>query len=181
VRGGQIVGRLFSLGLCLDAVVVAAPVDDGFLDGLWLHIFGEGLVGECGELVVGCEAKGDELAGGELIDVRAVGFGEQRVEAETLFEADDTVLGFEGGFASYASHQEEDDRHDDVPEVSVLVARPVVNGDVDGEDEIENEQRNDDEVKGRVVARVGSKVLRSGHWGVLFARNDGRGQHSICA
>jgi hypothetical protein len=145
-------------------VVVAAPVDDGFLDGLWLHVFGEGLVGECGEFVVGGEAKGDELSGGELVDVRAVGFGEQCVEAEALFEADDAVLGFHGGLAGVAGHEEKDDSHDDVPEMSVLVAGPVVDGDVDGEDEIENEQRNDDEVKGRMVASVVFKTLRSGHW-----------------
>ena len=57
-------------------MVVAAPVDDGLLDGLGFHVFGEGLMGECGEFVVGGEAKGDELSGGELTDVRAVGFGE---------------------------------------------------------------------------------------------------------
>jgi hypothetical protein len=162
-------------------VVVAAPVDDGLFDGLWLHVFGEGPVGEFGEFVVGGEAKGDELSGGELVDVRAVGFGEQRVKAETLFEADDAVLGFHGGLAGVASHEEKDDSHDDVPEMSVLVARPVVNGDVDGEDEIEQEQRDDDEVKGRMEARVVFKILRSGHWGVLVARNNGRGQHSIWA
>jgi hypothetical protein len=30
-----------------------------------------------------------------------------------------------------------------------------------------------------MVARVVFKILRCGHWSVLFARNDGRGQHSI--
>jgi len=54
-----------------------------------------------------------------------------------------------------------------------------MDGDVDGKDEIEDEQGNDDEVKGRMVARVVFITLRSGHWGVLVARNDGRGQHSI--
>jgi hypothetical protein len=32
-----------------------------------------------------------------------------------------------------------------------------------------------------MVARMVLKVLRFGHWDVLFARNDGRGQHSIWA
>jgi len=136
-------------------------------------------MGEFGKLVVGGEAKGDELGDGELVDVGAVGGGEQGVEAETLFEADDAVLSFEGVAAGVAGYQEEDDSHDDAPEMSVLVARPVVDGDVDGEDEVEDKQRNDDEVKGRVEACVVFKILRSGHWGVLFARNDGRGQHSI--
>jgi len=160
-------------------VVVGTPVDDGLLDGLWLHVFGEGSVGEFGEFVVGGEAKGNELSWGELVDVGAVGFGEQRVETEALFEADDAVLGFHGGLAGVAGHEEKDDSHDDVPEMSVLVARPVMDGDVDGKDEIEDEQGNDDEVKGRMVARVVFITLRSGHWGVLVARNDGRGQHSI--
>jgi hypothetical protein len=162
-------------------VVVAAPIDDGLLDGFWLHIFGESLVGECGEFVVGGEAKGDELGGGELVDVRAVGFGEQCVEAETLFEADDAVLGFEGIAAGVAGYQKENDSHDDVPKMSVLVGGPVVDGDVDGEDEIEYQQRDDDEVKGRMETCVVFKILRIGHWGVLFARNNGRGQHSIWA
>jgi hypothetical protein len=160
-------------------VVVGTPVDDGLLDSLRLHVFGEGLVGEFGKFGVGGEAKGDELGDGELVDVGAVGGGEQRVEAETLFEADDAVLSFEGGLAGYAGHEEEDDGHDDAPEMSVLVARPVVDCDVDGEDEVEDKQGNDDEVKGRMEACVVFKILRSGHWGVLFARNNGRGQHSI--
>lgn len=162
-------------------MVVGAPVDDGFLDGLWLHVFGEGLVGECGEFVVGGEAKGDELTGGELVDVCAVGFGEQRVETEALFEADDAVLRFQGIAAGVAGYQDEDDCHDDVPKMRVLIGGPVVDGDVDGEDEIEDEQRHDDEVKGRMEACVVLKILRSWHWGVLFARNNGRGQHSIWA
>jgi hypothetical protein len=162
-------------------VVVAAPVNDGLLDSLGLHVFGQGAMGEFGKLVVGGEAKGDKLSGGELVDMGAVGFGEQRVEAEALFEADDAVLGFEGGAAAVLGHQEEDDRHDDVPEMSVLVGRPSVDGDVDGEDEIEDQERNDDEVKGRMEARVVFKILRIGHWGVLVAQNDGRGQHSIWA
>ena len=152
----------------LDAVVVGTPVDDGLLDSFRLHVFGEGLVGEFGEFGVGGEAKGDELGDGELVDVGAVGGGEQRVEAEALFEADDAVLGFEGGLAGYACHQEEDDGHDDAPEMSVLVARPVVDCDVDGEDEVEDKQGNDDEVEGRMEAGVVSKILRSGHEWVLL-------------
>ena len=101
------------------------------------------------------------------------------METEALFEADDAVLGFHSGLAGVAGHEEKDDSHDDVPEMSVLIARPVVDCDVDGEDEIENEQRDDDEVKGRMVACVVFKILRNGHWSVLFARNNGRGQHSI--
>ena len=116
--------------------MVGTPVDDGLFDSLRLHVFGEGLVGEFGEFGVGGEAKGDELGDGELVDVGAVGGGEQRVEAETLFEADDAVLSFEGAAAGVAGHEDEDYGHDDPPEMCVLVAGPVVDGDVDGEDEI---------------------------------------------
>jgi hypothetical protein len=91
------------------------------------------------------------------------------VETEALFEADDAVLGFHGGLAGVAGHQEKDDSHDDVPEMSVLVAGPVVNGDVDGEDKIEEQQRDDDKVKGWMEARVIFEVLWSGH-GTSFWR-----------
>lgn len=63
----------------------------------------------------------------------------------------------------------------------MLVAGPVVDGDVDGEDEIEQQQGDDNEVKGWMETRVVFKILRSGHWGVLVAQNNGRGQHSIWA
>lgn len=88
----------------LDAVVIGTPVDDGILDGFLIHVFCEGSVGELGEFVIGGEAEADELGDGELINMRAVSFGEQRVEAEALFEADDAVLGFEGGLAGVAGH-----------------------------------------------------------------------------
>ena len=41
---------------------------------------------------------------------------------------------------------------------------PVVDGGVDGEDEVEQEDRQNEEVKGRIEARVVFEVLRSGHW-----------------
>lgn len=147
----------------LDAVVVGSPVNDGLLDGLGIHVFGEGAVGEVGELGVGGEAEGDELGDGELVDVSAVCGGEECLEAETLFEADDAVLGFEGGATGCAGYQEEDDGHDDPPEIGVLVSGPSVNGDVDGEDEVEQEQGKDDEVKEWVEPGVVLEVLRGGH------------------
>jgi hypothetical protein len=154
-------------------VVVGAPVDDGLLDGFGIHVFGEGAVGEVGKLGVGGEAESDELGDGELVDVSVVGGGEQSAEAEALFETDDAVLGFEGVAAGTTGHQEEDDGHDDPPEIGVLVSGPAVNGDVDGEDEVEQEQRKDDEVKRWMEAHVVFKVLRIGHWASSFERNDG--------
>jgi hypothetical protein len=150
-------------------VVVGAPVDDGRLDGLGLHVFGEGAVGEFGELGVGGEAEGDELGYGELVDVGAVCGGEECLEAKTLLEADDAVLGFEGGVTGCAGYQEKDDGHYDPPEIGVLVGGPSVDGDVDREDEVEQEQRKDDEVKEWEEAGVIFEVLWGGHTASLFA------------
>ena len=88
---------------------------------------------------------------------------EEGGEAKALFEADDAVLHFEGTAAGDACHDEEDDGHDDPPEMCVLVAGPVVNGDVDAEDEVEQEHGQEKEVKGRIEAGVVLEVLRSGH------------------
>jgi hypothetical protein len=148
----------------LDAVVVGAPVGDALLDGLGLEVLGEGFVDEGGDLGVGGEAEGDELLDGELVDVGAVGGGEECGETKAFFEADDAVLHFDGGFASDACHDEEDDGHDDPPQMRVRVAWPFVHGDVDGEEEVEQKQGQNDEVKERVPARVVLEVLRGGHW-----------------
>ena len=148
-------------------MVVAAPVDDALLDGFGLEVLGEGFADQGGEFVVGGEAEGDELLDGELIDVGALFGGEQCVQTETLFEADDAVLSGQGAAAREAGHDEEDDGHGDPPEMESPVLRPVVDGDVDGEDEVEQEHGQDEEVKGRVEARVVFEVLRSGHWNPL--------------
>jgi hypothetical protein len=147
----------------LDAVVVGAPVDDAGFDGLGLEVLGEGFVDEVGNFGVGGEAEGDELTGGELVDVGAVGGWEERGEAEALFEADDAVLHLHGAFARDAGHDEEYDGHDDPPDMFVAVGGPSVDGDVDGEDEIEGEEGDDEEVKGGVEAGVVLDVLRGRH------------------
>jgi hypothetical protein len=144
-------------------VVVGTPGDDALFDGFGFEVLGEGFVGEDREFGVGGEAQGDELLEGELVDVGAVGGGEQGGEAEALFEADGAVLDLEGGVAGATGHEKEDDGHDDVPEVRVLPAGPVVDGDVDGEDEVEQEERDDDEVEGGVEAHVVLEGLRCGH------------------
>jgi hypothetical protein len=149
-------------------VVVGTPVDDGLFDGLRLHVLGEGLVDEGREFGVGREAQGDELFDGEFVDVAEVGGGQQGGEAEALFEPDDAVLCLEGGAPGAASHHDEDDGHDNTPEMKVLGGRPVVDGDVDGEDEVQEKKRNDDKVEGRVVARVILQILLDGHEQVLL-------------
>jgi hypothetical protein len=123
----------------LDAVIVGAPVNDALLDGLGLQVLSEGPADEGWDFGIGGEAEGDELVDGELVDVRAVFGGEERGEAEAFFEANDAVLHFDGAAASDACHDEEDEGHDNPPQMRVLVAWPIVNGDVDGEDEVEQE------------------------------------------
>ena len=45
--------------------------------------------------------------------------------------------------------------------------RPVVDGGVDGEDEVEQQHGQNEEVKRRMVARVILEVLRGRHWNPL--------------
>jgi hypothetical protein len=88
---------------------------------------------------------------------------EERVEAQAFFEADEAVLNGNSAAASDACHDEEDDGHYDPPEVESPMVRPVVDGDVDREDEVEQKQGQNEEVKERVPARVVVEVLWSGH------------------
>ena len=130
-------GASLCSALELDAVVVASPVDDALFDGFGFEVLGEGFAEEGREFGVGGEAEGDELFDGEFVDVGAVFGGEESGEAQALFEADDSVLNGETAPARDASHDEEDDSHDDPPEVDVLVVGPLANGDVDTDDEVE--------------------------------------------
>ena len=163
----------------LSAVVVATPVDDALLDGLGFEVLREGLAEECGELVVGSEAKGNELFDRKLVDVRALFGGEQRVETETLFGADDSVLDSEGLRSRDTSHHEQDDGHGNPPEKENTVLGPVVDGDVDREDQVEQEHGQDKKMKGRIEARVVLEVLRSGHESPLGADGCDGPQHTI--
>lgn len=74
----------------------------------------------------------------------------------------------EGAAAGVASHQEEDECHDDPPEMLVLICGPSVDGDVDREDEIESEKGNDGEVEEGVITGVVFQSLRSCHGRVLL-------------
>ena len=144
-------------------MVVGAPVDDALLDGLGFEVLGQGFADEGWELGVGGEAERDELRDGELVDVGAVFGGEESCKAETLFETDDAVLHFDGPAASDAGHDEEDDGHGDPPEMSVFVAGPGVHGGIYGEDEVEQEQGQHEEMKERIPARIVFVVLWGGH------------------
>ena len=133
------------------------------LDGFGFEVLGECLADEGGELVVGGEAESDELFDGELVDVGALFGGKERVEAEALFEADDSVLDPESLGSGDTGHDEEDDGHCDPPEEESAVFGPVVDGDVDGEDEVEKKHGQNKEMKGGIEACVVLEILRSGH------------------
>ncbi len=89
------------------------------------------------------------------------------MKTEALFADDDAVLSFESAATGAVGHKKEDDSHDDPPAMGVLVGGPVVDGDVDGEDEVQEEQGDDDEVEERVEAGVILQALRRGH-GLTF-------------
>jgi hypothetical protein len=160
-------------------VVVATPVDDALLDGFGFEVLSEGFADQGRELGVGGEAESDELLNAELVNVSAIFGGQESGEAETLFEADDAVLHFDGAAASDARHDEEDDGHSDPPEKESPVGGPVVDGEVDGEDEVEQKHGQDEEVKGWIEARVVLEVLRSWHWHPLEAGYVDGPQHTI--
>lgn len=152
-------------------MVIATPVDDTSFNVFGLEVLGERFTEERREFAVGGEAEGNELFDGELVDVGAFFGGEKSGEAEAFFEADDTVLCSETSLARDASHYEEDGRHEDPPKVKSPVSWPVVNGDVDGEDKIEQEYRQNEEVKRRVPACMVLEVLCWGHDRILSRCN----------
>ena len=147
----------------LYAVIVGTPSGDGLLDLFGVQVFGYGAGGEGGKFGVGGEAEGDVLLDGDGVDQAEIVFVEEVGEAELFFEADDAVLGAEGGAAGGAYDQEKNHRHHDPPEVGVLEAGPCVDGRVDGEDQVQKEQWEDDEVDGWVPAGVIFEGLRLSH------------------
>jgi len=148
-------GRPLFLGArWLDALVVGAPSDDGLLDLLAVEVLIDGALSEGRDFGIRGEAEADVLIDGEGVDETELIFGEEVGEAKLLFQTDDAVLILQGVAAAEASYDEEHDRHHDPPEVVVHVARPVMDGRVDCEDQIEQQQWNDEEVKLRVESRV---------------------------
>jgi hypothetical protein len=139
---------------CLDALVVGAPVGDGFLDLLAGEVFGDGALSEGGDFGVGGETEADVLVDGEGVDEAELIFGEEVGEAKLLFQTDETVLVLEGVAAAEAGQDEQHDRHHDPPEALVPVDGPVVDGPVDREDEVQQQHRQDEEMKRRVESRV---------------------------
>ena len=147
----------------LDAVVVGAPVDDVLLDGFGFEALGDGLVDEGGKLGVGGEAEGDDLFDVQFVGVGEVVGGEKSGEAKLLFEADDTVLIFEVVDAGLRGEDDECSGDHDPPEMEIAVMMPVMDGDDDRHDEIDEEDGKDEEVYGWIEATVILEVLRCGH------------------
>jgi hypothetical protein len=84
-----------------------------------------------------------------------------------LFEADDAVLHLGRMSAGLADGHEADDGHDQPPDVEMGVIGPMANDGDDGEDDVEQEQRRNEEVPGRIEAGVVLAGLRRGHGRVL--------------
>ncbi len=160
--------------------MIGPPGCDGLLDLLWCEVFGGGSGGERGELGVGGEAEGDELGSGEGVGAGELGGWEQGGETEALLEADDAVLSPDRGAAGDASENQEREGHDDPPEEESAVLRPVVDGDVDGETEVDEENWGQDEVERRIVAGVVPVALGLGH-GTPFMGDAAETVNGLCA
>lgn len=156
----------------LDAVVVGAPVGDGLFDGFRLEPLGEGAVGERGELFVGGEAEGDGLLEGEIFEVGEGVGGQESVESEALFDADDAVLQLEVVAAAFYGEDGEGERDDDGPGAEPGVVVAEVEGEPEGDSQVGEEDGDDEEVHGRIDAAVIGVVLRSCH-GFLPGGNAG--------
>jgi hypothetical protein len=145
-------GRFFYWGL--DAMVVGAPAGDVLLDGFGFKALGEGFVDEGGKFSVGGKAEGNDLLDIELLDVGVVVGWKEGGEAKALFEADDAVLDLEIVHAGSESEDDEGGREEDPPEMKVAMMRPVMDGDRDGDEEVDEKDREDKEVHGWIEATV---------------------------
>ena len=146
-----------------DAEVVGAPVGDGLLDRLRFEVFAEGALNEGGELGVGGEAEGVNLFQRERLGLGQELRCEQALVAKVLFETDEAVLEAERIVAREAGNKEECDCHHDEPSVHRDVMRPTANQYDDGDDEVGDQNRKQEEVKRRVEACVVAIGLRCGH------------------
>ena|SRR5579871_4085233 len=147
----------------LDAVVVSAPTDDVLFDGFGFETLGDGLVDEGGKFGVGGEAEGDDLLDVELLDVGEIGGREEGGETKVLFEADDAVLYLEVVDARLRGENDESCGYDDPPEMKIAMMMPVLDGDGDGDDEIDEENGKDEEVYGWIETAVILEALGCGH------------------
>ena len=88
------------------------------------------------------------------------------MEAELFLETDDAVLGGEGVHAGAAYGEEQHNRQEDVPDQQNPVLGPVVDGQEDGKEDIQEQEWRDEEVPGRIEAGVVFVILGCGHGAV---------------
>jgi hypothetical protein len=158
-------------------VVVGAPVDDVLLDGFGFEALGDGLVDEGRKLGVGGEAEGDDLLDVELLDVGEICGRKESRETELLFETNDAVLDFQGVAAGFRGEDEEGSGDDDPPEMKIAVMMPVLDGNGDHDNEIDDEDGKDEEMHGWVEAAVILEALGCRHSWSFF----GEGVNSIAS
>jgi hypothetical protein len=145
--------------------VIGAPADNRLLD----LIRGQFLCGspprESGKLLIRGKTEGDELLGGKIGDQRVIGGGQKCGKAEALFKANDPVLDMKGVNSALFGDEDEQDREEDPPESDmgeVAVAEVVED---EGENQIEEQERHDDEVVEGIQLRVFLVALLLGHAG----------------
>ena len=92
-----------------------------------------------------------------------IGWWEEAGETKVLFEADDAVLHLEVVRTGDYAENDESGGDEDPPELKATVMRPVMDGDVDGDAEVDKEDRHDEEVHGGIEAAVIFEALGCGH------------------
>ena len=94
-------------------------------------------------------------------------------EPKPLFEADDTVLYREGVDTGFEGEDEKSESDDDGPEAEEKVLVPEVDGDIDGDSDIDHHDEKDEEVHGGIESRVVLEVLGFGHCGPFPSGSSG--------
>ena len=80
-----------------------------------------------------------------------------------LFETDDAVLYLEVVDAGLCGENNESGGDDDPPEMKIAMMMPVMDGDGDGDDEIDKKDGKDEEVHGWIEAAVIFEALGCRH------------------
>jgi hypothetical protein len=147
--------------------MICAPLADGLLDGFRLEALGEGAMDEICKFVVGGEAQGHELGDGEFIDVCEIGGCKDPCESEAFFEPDEAILDLKVIDAALCCENSERKRDDDGPVSEVRILVTEVDGNVDGYSDVDEEDREHEEVHQRIEADMVLVVLLNGHQKVL--------------
>lgn len=153
--------------------MVRAPVGDCLFDGFGFEFLRQSAVGQGGDLFVAGEAEGSKLFYGQLVDMGKLIGWDERCEAESLLEADDTVLHPEGVDTGFQGEDKKSESDNDEPETEEGILVPEVNGDVDGDANVDHHDGKDEEVHGGIESRVVLEVLGFGHCSPFPSGNPG--------